>query len=176
MNVIAFSGKAGSGKSTSASYLVDHYGYTLLKFADPMKDMLRALGLGSFELEGSGKEMPCFLLGGKTPRFAMQTLGTEWGRDTLSYDIWVTAWLHRAESLIKSGKKVVCDDVRFPNEVEAVKKLSGVLIHIKDPTRVDHSDSHISESGGLQHDFRILNNGTITELYEKVDQYFRNRI
>ena len=48
--------------------------------------MLYQLGLGEAHIEGALKEVPCELLGGKTPRYAMQTLGTEWGRDTDQQD------------------------------------------------------------------------------------------
>jgi hypothetical protein len=176
MILIGLSGKAGAGKSTVARYLVEDYGFTLIKFADLIKDMLRVLGLTDLELEGAGKDKPCYLLGGKTPRLAMQTLGTEWGRHTMYSDIWVEAWYRRVNEVLQAGGKVVCDDVRFANEVSAVKQLSGAVIDIKNPSMVDHSDSHISETESLDHDFRILNNGTVTELREKISQYLRNRL
>ena len=174
-NVIGLTGKAGSGKSTAARYLVEECGYRLIKFADPIKDMLRVLGLGYEELEGSKKEKPCYMLGGKTPRLAMQVLGTEWGRHTMYPDIWVEAWYRRANDVVQNGGKVVCDDIRFPNEVSAIKCLSGKVINIVNPSIVSE-DSHISETEDLDHDFRVLNNGTITELHEKLHQFLRNRI
>ena len=54
----------GSGKSVAASRLVDEHGYTLVKFAGPLKDMTRALltlnGAGDVEeyVEGNLKEEP----------------------------------------------------------------------------------------------------------------------
>ena len=175
MRVIGLTGKAGSGKSTAAKYLVEEYGYTLIKFADPLKDMLRVIGLGHYELEGDGKEKPCYLLGGKTPRFAMRSLGTEWGRHTMYQDIWVEAWYRRANEIVQSGGKVVCDDVRFPNEISAVKCLPGKIINIVNPSVVS-KDNHISETLNLEYDFRILNNDTITEFQEKLSQFLRNRL
>jgi hypothetical protein len=175
MKVIGLTGKSGSGKSTAASYLIEEYGYQLIKFADPLKDMLRVIGLGYYELEGDGKEKPCYLLGGKTPRFAMQTLGTEWGRYTMYSDIWVEAWYRRANEVVQAGGRVVCDDIRFPNEISAVKCLFGKIVDITNPSIVS-SDTHISETEELEHDFRILNNGTVTEMHEKISQFLRNRL
>lgn len=43
--IIAFSGCIGTGKTTAANFLRERYGYALIKFADPLKSMLRALGL-----------------------------------------------------------------------------------------------------------------------------------
>lgn len=79
--VIALTGLAGSGKSTASKYLVEKHGYQLVKFAGPLKDMLRAIGFGEDDIEGNGKELSNSLLCDKTPRHAMQTLGTEWGEN-----------------------------------------------------------------------------------------------
>src|SRR5690606_4187664 len=78
--IIALSGPAGSGKSTAAAYLVDK-GYTLIKFAGPLKAMCQAIGFTDWHLEGDGKERPLDWLQGKSPRQFMQLLGTEFGRD-----------------------------------------------------------------------------------------------
>jgi hypothetical protein len=44
--------------------LARDYGYAVVKFADPLKDMLRVLGLGVAELEGDKKAAPSELLCG----------------------------------------------------------------------------------------------------------------
>lgn len=43
--VIAFVGPIGCGKTTAANYLVEKYGYTLCKFAQPLRGMLWSMGL-----------------------------------------------------------------------------------------------------------------------------------
>lgn len=173
INLLVLCGRAGSGKSTLAKYLVNNRGYRLVKFADVLKDMLRVIGLTDFEIEGGGKEKPCYLLGGKTPRLAMQSLGTEWGRLTMYPDIWVDAWYRRANTVLQAGGKVVCDDARFPNEIEASRKLKGVTFEVIRPV-TDHTlnlDPHSSESQQLEADVTIVNNGTVIELYEKLEQF-----
>lgn len=170
--VIAFSGRAGSGKSTLAKYLVQNHGFTLVKFADIIKDMLRVIGLTDYEIEGEGKEKPCYVLGGKTPRLAMQTLGTEWGRMTMFPDIWVEAWYRRANEILQAGGKVVCDDTRFPNEIVAVHNIGGVTIDVIRPeSEAIAEKNHISESYELDTDIVLVNNETTTSLYEKLENF-----
>jgi len=125
-------GVVGAGKSALARVLVRDYGYKVLKFADPMKDMLRVLGLGNRELEGDRKESPCGLLGGRTPRWAMQSLGTEWGRSLMGESFWVDVWRRRVEALVAEwpDAKLVVDDCRFPNELEAARSLGFVPVRI----------------------------------------------
>jgi len=170
MKLIAFAGKAGSGKSTLSKYLVDSHGFTLVKFADVIKDMLRVLGLTDYEIEGAGKEKPCYVLGGKTPRYAMQTLGTEWGRNTLYNTIWVDAWYRRVNGILQSGGKVVCDDARFGNEVEAVWRLKGLIFEVIRPDQNEiPQNTHSSEIIDFSCDAALLNNQTVTELCEKLE-------
>ena len=94
--VIALTGLMNSGKSTVADYLVTHRDFVRLKFAQGLKEMMRALGLTDDEIEGVRKEMPCERLNGRTPRYAMQTLGTEWGRTHMGQDFWVNLLVQKA--------------------------------------------------------------------------------
>lgn len=101
------------------------------------------------------KETPHSDLGGRTPRYAMQTLGTEWGRNT----IWGKLWTHRVKTLInlriQQGFNVVVSDVRFPNEVDLVRELGGVVIGITRPGHV--YDTHVSEKLAFEPDFTLVN-------------------
>jgi hypothetical protein len=124
--VIALSGRIGVGKSYAAAHL-QKQGFTLVKFAGPLKDMMRALGLNEREIEGDLKEEPCDLLCGRTPRLAMQTLGTEWGRNLIAQGLWVEIWKARA----RKHECVVVDDCRFANEAAAVRALGGLVIRLR---------------------------------------------
>ena len=77
--LIGLVGAAHCGKTTVAILLSREHRYVRLRFADTIKDMLRVLGLSDEQLDGNLKEVPTDLLYGKTPRWAMQSLGTEWG-------------------------------------------------------------------------------------------------
>lgn len=156
--VIALTGLAGAGKSTVAGMLAD-YGYTLVKFAGPLKAMLREVGLTVNEIEGNRKELPIDFLCGKTPRQAMQTLGYEWGRKCIGEDFWINAW----RRVVNDYPHVVVDDCRFPNEAHAVRQMGGVIWSIEG--RGGIAGNHASESGiGSAPDRIIVNNGPVTEL------------
>ena len=131
--LIAFTGLVGSGKTTAARHLVEAHGFTLVKFAGPLKSMMRCLGLGEREIEGDLKEQPCDLLGGATPRHAMQTLGTEWGRNLIHSNLWVNAAMASADAVFAQGGRVVIDDMRFANEAQAVIASEGCIIHVLRP-------------------------------------------
>lgn len=170
--IIALVGNAGAGKSTVAEYLMREHGYVLIKFAGPLKAMLRAIGLDDEEIEGSRKEQPCDLLCGKTPRHAMVTLGTEWGRDLIGENFWAGLWQEEAAMNLNSGRVVVVDDCRFPNELAAVKEMGGIVWRI---TRPEHAGSSIPthrSEGALSAHYdtmrELVNDGDVTALHLKV--------
>lgn len=176
--VYAFAGKRGSGKSTASQVLVD-MGFVDIKFADPLKNMLRAMyetcGVDSAtverKIEGDLKEVPCEWLGGNTPRYAMQTLGTEW-RNMLAKDLWSEMLVKRVESGAY-GDKIVCSDFRFPGHEEAaLEKLGAYTYRITRPGGPDDEASrHASETGvdSLKVRATLHNTGTVEDLREYVE-------
>lgn len=166
--VVAFTGLAGSGKSTAAAHLVDAYGYERVRFAGPLKAMLKALGLSDREVDGDLKETPSALLCGKTPRQAMQTLGAEWGRDLIHTNLWISAW-RAAVDRLPEGMPVVVDDLRFPNEAEAVRALGGILVRVFRPGAGTLS-AHVSEQHELPQDVSVYNVRTPKFLFNQVDE------
>lgn len=163
--IIGLVGPAGCGKSSAAvglSLLKDS-GFVRRRFAGPLKGMLLALGLTKEHTDGALKETPCDLLGGKTPRWAMQTLGTEWGRQLITEDLWIRAW----RVSLPEGSNVVIDDCRFPNEEKAIRELGGKIIRINRPGFV-HTVAHESEAHELEADAVIMNDTTIEDLVLKL--------
>jgi hypothetical protein len=173
--VVAFTGKRGSGKSEAARVLVSKLGFRELKFADPLKNMLRAMyatcGVDAEtverKLEGDLKEVPCDWLMGKTPRFAMQTLGTEW-RDMINTQLW-SEMFKKAVLSGNLGERIVCSDYRFKHEGAILDELGAVKYRIVRPTAnavSDEASKHASETeiDNIPTDFDIINDRDIGDL------------
>lgn len=168
--IIGITGRKGSGKDTAA-FVFEAAGYEKLKFAGALKEMIAALleyqgvdeDLIFRMLEGDLKEVPTHYLGGRTPRHAMQTLGTEWGRKLMHEDLWVDVTMNAADG----HEGVVISDVRFPNEVAAIKDRGGVIYRVERPG-VDRSDEHPSEAliDTLEVDETLLNTAASAEEFQ----------
>ena len=164
--IIGLTGKARSGKDTVAEHLAVAHGFHHYWFSKPMKDACRSMfGWDDAHLYGDLKEVvdPRF---GISPRVALQTLGTEWGRNTINSDLWIL----RAQKEMEQHDCIVISDCRFDNEAEAVLASGGIVIEV---SRADISEvaAHSSENGISSKlvTFRIDNNGTLQDLYKSVD-------
>lgn len=110
----------------------------------------------------------CIKRGSMTPRYVLQTLGTEWGRN-FSKNIWVDYAMRTAQALLNGGfsydraKGLVADaaarppnlviitDGRFRNEVLAVKAIGGKAWRV-DPVGVTESaDVAVAKAGVAGH-------------------------
>lgn len=170
--IIALTGLAGSGKSTAADYLIERHGFVRVKFAGPLKAMLKGLGLSDDHIEGKLKELPSPLLAGRTPRYAMQTLGTEWGRDLMASGLWTGLWAATVGDVLDHGGRVVSDDCRFLNEGAAVAAAGGVVVRIACPwAGLATGGAHASEKGALVHDLVVANNvkGDLAAFHRQLD-------
>jgi hypothetical protein len=154
---IGLAGPGGVGKTTTARAMekLDPR-VKLVSISDPLKEMLRALyrsttDLPAAEVErrlnGDLKRSPCGYLAGKTPTEAMQTLGTEWGRDAIHAEFWLQAWQRSAVRFALP----VNDSIRFANEAAAV----DVVVRLVG--RGNLTSSHISEHGSfpVHHTIRV---------------------
>lgn len=170
--IIGLTGVKGAGKDEAAKVLK---GFEILKMAGALKDMLRALlsyqnmDKDTIErmIEGDLKEIPSKkYLGGKSPRQAMQFLGTEFGRNLINKNLWINSTMEKA----KNFENVKFTDIRFANEHQAVKDAGGVTIRIERETKQDENSMHASELEimELPVDFVIKNNGTIEELHSEM--------
>jgi hypothetical protein len=164
--LIAFTGPIGCGKSTAAEALIEE-GWVRVKFADPLKNMLRSFyascgiedsAFVEARIEGGMKEEPDPFLAGRTPRHAMQTLGTEWGRNLIAPDLWTMAWQQRVLSMASRELDVVVDDCRFANEAAAVRSLGGMVVRI-DGRSSGAKAKHASEKFDFEADLNIPNMG-----------------
>ena len=114
-----------------------------------------------------------------TIRDVMQVLGTDLLRQGFNNNIHVAATL----GSIKENEKVIITDLRFPNELKAIKDRGGITIRIIRPDFVENTltgekfpvkvykQEHESETAldNYKFDYEIQNDGTIAELIDKVE-------
>lgn len=118
---------------------------------DPMTLVREVDGdrVGEFRDTESGREFVPL-----TPRYALQKLGTEWGRDCYQ-NVWVEYAVRVSQELLGSAlarynqkdglthlsvgrtddrvKGIAIPDVRFQNEIEGIRKAGGKVIRIVRP-------------------------------------------
>ncbi len=165
--LIGIMGKAGSGKSTVAKILAKDHDYCRSKFSKTLKDMMLCIpGVTDEMVEGNLKEIPNMIFGGHTPRKAMQTLGTEWGRQMLTEDIWIDSWHRRVMVSIKNKAELSVEDVRFPNEAKKIRELGGVIWMITRKQCETLSGNHTSETqmDGVKPKIFLRNDGDFQQL------------
>ena len=176
VQVVAFCGKARAGKDTAAilmrdwlqkrNDLVPHeesYVIGIESFAAPLKTMVAVLldyfGMGSIMdtstlqpfVEGDRREEVIEGIG-MSSRQLLQTLGTEWGRNTVNQDLWLNCMAKRiagyelAKDHGYKGAIVFITDMRFDNEAQLIRSLGGRNIKI---VRDDLPEvaPHVSEAG-----------------------------
>ena len=184
LKLIGICGKKFSGKDTMADHLVKKYGYHKLSLGDPLKQALQVIfGFSDTQLWGSEKEQFDFFWQ-ITPREIMQSVGTELFRvhfgqlyPHIGGEIWVMSLQHHMEQLIQQGiSTFVVPDIRFPNEVQWLRRHGGTLVQVtrittEETTKVgvDHISEHALDQKEDRPDYIIENNGTYEELYQKVD-------
>lgn len=178
MNLVGIYGRKFAGKDTAASLLTDTYGYARVSFGDPIKQALAAMYGAPLSVfyDTELKETPLDCLLGRTPRFLMQTLGTEWGRDVVSPTLWVDLLVKRIARLLGTVPGVVVPDIRFDSEAEAIIGTGGVLVEVTRPGAGD-TDTHKSEAGidrSWVHE-TIVNDGTIEQLHSRLRSALENQ-
>lgn len=168
--IVGICGEAGSGKSTASEVFVQN-GYVRGKFAGALKEMMRAFlryrGVDEDTIErmieGDLKETPTPKLNGVSPRYAMQTLGTEWGRDCICENLWVDTEFEAREGV----ENLLFDDVRHHNESDAILLRGGKLIHVVG--RASGVQPHHSETYKPPSEATVIkNNGTVDQFKAKI--------
>ena len=176
MNIlIGLAGCAQSGKDSAASALIQD-GFERRAFADKVRDYLYRLNPNLDYFEDHYEEpYPLAdivdLLGwdrAKTEipevRELLQRCGVA-ARDVLGEDVWVNATMRSLPAL------TVITDVRFPNEVTAIRESGGIVLRIvrkgvERPVMADGS-IHVSETAliGTTFDGTIYNDHGLSDLH-----------
>ena len=170
--IIGLCGAAGSGKNAAAFHLCRKYGAEHYAFADPLYAAVSVItGLSVDELQDrSRKEQPLAWLPA-SPRRLLQTIGTEWGRETIHPMIWILATLRRIDA--SEALYHVITDVRFENEAQAIHDRGGVVWRVVRPgAGLSGAEARHSSEAGIPDemvDDEILNDGPLAVLDGRVD-------
>lgn len=214
--IIGICGLAGSGKDTAADSLVLGHGFVKMAFADLMKRFCKEVFdftdeqlWGPSENRNAPDEryprkvkgeyddealQTVYRDGFLTPRYALQTLGTEWGRDCYP-SVWVDYVIRKAKELdgaegvhydAKLGifrcarpkiEGVAISDVRFWNELEAIKKAGGKVIRVKragaglgGANGLHKSEVEQASIADACFDAVIDNDGSLQDFHDKVGE------
>jgi len=217
--IIGLTGQARAGKDTIAEYLVKNHGFVRIGLADPMKRFCQHLFdwndeqvWGNKKEEGDPRykrldrnddDIPLGMVP-LSPRFALQTLGTEWGR-LCCEDIWTIYGLRVAKELLagyatytaKNGlvitekdvgicPGVVFSDLRFENEFDLVREAGGLLCRVKRPSLGESRVGiigHASETEQKRVDdsefdaiFHNDKEGDFISLYAQVEGFLKGKL
>lgn len=187
VRLIALTGHAGSGKNTVAQLLGHHRTVHEVSFAGPLKQFcIMAFDFSDGQVYGPSEERnrpdPRYRRADGeplTPRYALQTLGTEWGRNCYP-DVWADLGVRNALTSLKASPDdqslAVITDCRFVNEAKAVKAAGGEVWRVHRPgSGLDgaagrHESELEQDSPEMLRliDATIFNDGTLDDLEREV--------
>ena len=211
--IVGFVGFIGCGKDTAADYLVNFHGFRRDSFANTLKDAVASIfGWDRTLLEGRTNEARVWReqvdtwwaekleIPYLTPRWVLQYWGTDVLRNNFHNNIWIASLENK---LRKTKDNIVISDVRFPNEIDAIKQAGGIIVRIKrgaDPNWFVHAEIlnqgpgapsyqeakeyieqakiHASEYSwvGSKVDYEITNDGAIDDLFQQIKRFLPNKL
>lgn len=127
-HIVAFYGPQRAGKSEAAKAFAHIPTWVKLSFADPLYQMMSVVLGRDARAVDKKAELP--ELGGRTLRRALQTLGTEWGRQQMWESIWLNQMARAIRQQHRAGKNVVIDDLRFANEYRFLREYGATIIMV----------------------------------------------
>jgi len=146
--IIAIAGRAGSGKTTCAKWLVERHGAVEFSFAEPLKRLAQdVFGFSDAQVFGTQAEKEAVdPRWGISPREALIRLGHA-ARERLGRDVWLNACLAKIRD---SGAKIaVISDVRYPNEATAMKNGGALVVRLACPDSVSNVDPNAPSEAGV---------------------------
>lgn len=168
--IIGICGLKGSGKDTFGNYITQYYEtFEKVSFADILKDITsilfswdRKLLQGDTIESRSWREQKDEFWSKElnreiSPRIILQQLGTNVFRDNFHPKIWIIAL---KKKILESKNDIIITDARFPNEIDMIRSLGGIIIRI--------------ERGELPHWFNTASNFNLFEKDSEIPEDLRN--
>ena len=153
--LVGLIGKAMSGKTTTAKVLTMEYGFLKISFADSLKRYVINAELATHE--------DCYVEKSPGSRKILQRIGTEIFRKQVKDSYWIDIAMNKIDNITEKCPyiNIVIDDIRFPNEVEEIKKHDGFVIKVTRNENVDseytsHTTEPVDGFTDMQHDSERL--------------------
>ena len=159
--LLAFCGKAGSGKDLCCDIIEAKYRFTKMGFADNLKLIAKEVLGWSGEKDERGRRL-------------LQEFGTA----CVNYD--ELFWPKRLENnhAFQKAKRVVISDCRFPHEISWIKEQHGTVVRLVGRGGLPGAaGKHISETALDDYndfDHIIDNSGSMAALTEQLDLFMQN--
>lgn len=185
MKIIGVTGKKFAGKDTICDYLeilLKRKGVEVIResFANGFKPHIQNMfGFTDQQMTDPLLKETVDERWGLSPRYILQTFGTEYGRTFLKPDVWIKSLQLRLNDGINNlynprNVWVLISDLRFDNEGEYIVERSGNIIEVKRNTDYNGYNNHQSENGiSDKYSRNVINNtGTIEKLKQQIDNVF----
>ena len=178
--IVGFGHRQRVGKDTLAGLLrtrLAEYGLNAYRdaFAWRLKDIARKVfgyaGLGPIDLYEKSPELRDTILPalGMTPRQVWITFGNSMRK--MASDVWIRGVLDNVA--YSSASIVLVSDVRYPNEVDAIKERGGLLVKVTRSSIAESDDEADMALAGMpdsEWDFIIRNDGGMAALGDLADE------
>lgn len=163
MKIIAFAGLARAGKTSAAQFVSDilgDKGKTVVRasFAGPIRDGLKEFGITKEQFYTHYRDLAQYI------GAYCRGIEDQW---------WVQVTMNKAAVSATFADYFIIDDVRYPNEVQALRDAGAVLVYVDAHKRLGEeldNSLYLHESEGMARTFtRLLLEGHSSPLLEKFD-------
>lgn len=178
--LLGLGGKLRAGKDEVANHLVERHGYVKLGMSDALLEAALVLDpIVDWDDFYSGEPVRLservrrvgYVEAKKNPevRRFLQVLGTEFGRNMIDENIWVDIMRRKIRGWLDSGFSVVVTGIRYPNELDMIRRLGGEAWWIDRSAATGSTHASENSVSPFEFDRIVFNNGTLDDLYRKVD-------
>ncbi len=183
MILLGISGKKRSGKDTICGFIKDivngmpEYTFAHINFADALYEEVACALWPAIHRDNKAalnRKIETIKADKDSFRTLLQWWGTDWRRKFFDEHYWINKWAAKIR-LAPENAIVVCSDVRFLNELQAVRGCKGYAWRVSRPN-LELSDLHSSEIDlDNRHDWddSITNDVTLNILQLRVEKQFQ---